>query len=205
MDKNKSMSVIKNSSPRVLECIVCGKVFTRGPVDLARHQNSKTLKHLFSTKSSDEFPFGCRKCDNFFGSKEHLTSHRAFSSCCRLGSKNSVVPVSPSSNSKPTKQDLSPRLSSTSETDRDTKEILSKDAESGSTRQSSRIRSSQTEPTVATVSKDSRKRTAVTITETEAKYELIAYQRCQVAQAIECNKSCILVFVFFSLSFAHGL
>ena len=85
------MSDSKNSSSKTLECMVCGKTFSRGPVDLARHQTAVTLKHLVSTTTSAQFSFGCRKCNIYFTSKEHLSLHRAQSSCGQPLSKPVVV------------------------------------------------------------------------------------------------------------------
>ena len=85
------MSDPKNSTSKTLECMVCGKTFSRGPVDLARHQTAVTLKHLVSTTTSSQFSFGCRKCNIYFTSKEHLSLHRAQSSCGQPLSKSVVV------------------------------------------------------------------------------------------------------------------
>lgn len=82
---------IKMSDSKTLECMVCGKTFSRGPVDLARHQTAITLKHLVSTTSSAQFSFGCRKCNIYFTSKDHLSLHRSQSSCGRPSSKPVVV------------------------------------------------------------------------------------------------------------------
>lgn len=84
-----------SESSKTLECMVCGKTFSRGPVDLARHQNAVTLKHLVSTTASAQFSFRCRKCNIHFTSKEHLSLHRAQSSCGQPLSK--PVPVTSTS------------------------------------------------------------------------------------------------------------
>lgn len=65
----------------VTECLICGKLFPRGPIDLARHGAAVTLKHVFSEKKSSSFPFGCKKCATYFSSKEHLEMHSLKSRC----------------------------------------------------------------------------------------------------------------------------
>ena len=66
---------------RVTECLICGKLFPRGPIDLVRHGAAVTLKHVFSDKKSASFPFGCKKCSTYFTSKEHLEMHGTKSRC----------------------------------------------------------------------------------------------------------------------------
>ena len=65
----------------VTECLICGKLFPRGPIDLARHGAAVTLKHVFSEKKSSSFPFGCKKCTTYFSTKEHLEMHSLKSRC----------------------------------------------------------------------------------------------------------------------------
>ena len=66
---------------KVTECLICGKLFPRGPIDLARHGAAVTLKHIFSDKKSNLFPFGCKKCNTYFSTKEHLDMHPIKSRC----------------------------------------------------------------------------------------------------------------------------
>jgi len=66
---------------RTLECMVCGKLFPRGPIDLARHATAITLKHLTHTRQTQAFPHGCRKCTLHFATLEHLELHVEQSSC----------------------------------------------------------------------------------------------------------------------------
>ena len=66
---------------RITECLICGKLFPRGPIDLVRHGAAVTLKHVFSDKKSASFPFGCKKCSTYFTSKEHLEMHGSKSRC----------------------------------------------------------------------------------------------------------------------------
>lgn len=82
------MALQKNASKdndderlEVTECLICGKLFPRGPIDLARHGAAVTLKHVFSEKKSSSFPFGCKKCATYFSSKEHLEMHYLKSKC----------------------------------------------------------------------------------------------------------------------------
>ena len=66
---------------KVSECLICGKLFPRGPMDLARHGAAVTLKHFISDKKTTSFPFGCKKCIVYFASKEHLDMHYLKSRC----------------------------------------------------------------------------------------------------------------------------
>lgn len=66
---------------RTQECLICGKLFPRGPNDLARHAAAVTLKHVYSEKRSSHFSIGCRKCNTFFTSKDHLELHAKKSKC----------------------------------------------------------------------------------------------------------------------------
>lgn len=66
---------------RTQECLICGKLFPRGPNDLARHAAAVTLKHVYSEKRSSHFSIGCRKCNTFFTCKEHLDLHTKKSKC----------------------------------------------------------------------------------------------------------------------------
>jgi predicted SprT family Zn-dependent metalloprotease len=80
------MSVTKKNSTvldtdKTLECMVCGKIFHRGMIDLSRHQAAVTLKHTFTEKKSSGFPFSCKKCSLYFSCKEHLDMHTKLSSC----------------------------------------------------------------------------------------------------------------------------
>lgn len=69
------------SSVKAVECLICGKIFARGIVDLQRHQAAVTLKHVFHHKKTAAFPHGCEKCHVWFGTEEHLASHKVDSSC----------------------------------------------------------------------------------------------------------------------------
>ena len=64
-----------------LECMVCGKLFPRGALDLARHQQALTLLHTVSDKKTAACKFGCTECGHYFTSKEHLKLHSEHSSC----------------------------------------------------------------------------------------------------------------------------
>jgi len=69
------------SSVKTVECLICGKIFARGIVDLQRHQAAVTLKHIFHHKKTAAFLHGCEKCHVWFGTEEHLASHKVDSSC----------------------------------------------------------------------------------------------------------------------------
>ena len=81
-DKDKEKET-DNEEERVdvTECLICGKLFPRGPIDLARHGAAVTLKHVFSEKKSASFPFGCKKCTTYFSMKDHLEMHTLRSKC----------------------------------------------------------------------------------------------------------------------------
>jgi hypothetical protein len=66
---------------KITECLICGKLFPRGPIDLARHGAAVTLKHIFTEKKSNSFPLGCKKCNTYFSTKEHLEMHSLRSRC----------------------------------------------------------------------------------------------------------------------------
>ena len=70
-----------SSTEEALECLVCGKLFHRGQLDLARHAASKTLQHLYAKTKSAEFSFKCNKCKTYFTTSAHLTMHSTHSSC----------------------------------------------------------------------------------------------------------------------------
>ena len=60
---------------------MCGKVFTKGALDLARHQAGTTVQHIVSTKRTSTCIHECSKCHSFFTQEEHLQMHKEFSSC----------------------------------------------------------------------------------------------------------------------------
>lgn len=76
-----SGSKTDRSSRPPLECMVCGKLFPRGALDLARHQTAPTLGHSVSTKKSSTCKHGCSVCGHYFSTKEHLIMHSEQSSC----------------------------------------------------------------------------------------------------------------------------
>jgi hypothetical protein len=78
---NEEFLLDVGDSNRTLECMVCGKIFPRGPVDLQRHATAVTLKHLVASKRSSAFPNGCSKCGLWFTTEEHLNSHELHSTC----------------------------------------------------------------------------------------------------------------------------
>eukprot|EP01039_Chlorochromonas_danica_P008742 gene8740-9635_t len=65
-----------------MECMICGKPFPCGPIDLQRHTTTEiTLKHLVSNKSASGYPFGYNKCGLHLTTSEHLQMHRTMSTC----------------------------------------------------------------------------------------------------------------------------
>jgi hypothetical protein len=79
----KSVESIKiTKQDRTVECMVCGKLFHRGPIDLARHGAAITLKHVFANEKSDNFSFECeKKCGFFFTNEDHAIMHAKYSTC----------------------------------------------------------------------------------------------------------------------------
>ena len=79
LNPHKGRSVAANRT----ECKICGKIFPRGNPDLIRHQAAITLKHIYHNKRkiTGGFIHGCKKCDTWFTTKEHLEHHKKDSSC----------------------------------------------------------------------------------------------------------------------------
>jgi len=73
------------SGERTVICLVCGKKFPRGVLDLARHTTAITLQHLISNRSKPGYDFHCSKCDLYFTVKAHLELHQQ--SVCPVKSK----------------------------------------------------------------------------------------------------------------------
>eukprot|EP01032_Pedospumella_encystans_P016357 gene16357-18665_t len=70
-----------DTTERTMECVVCGKLFPRGPIDLARHQTAVTLKHLVHPRHTATYHFGCKRCGSHFTTAEHLAMHTEQSTC----------------------------------------------------------------------------------------------------------------------------
>jgi len=64
------------SGERTVLCLVCGKKFPRGVLDLARHTTAITLQHLISHKPKSGYDFHCVKCEIYFTTKAHLELHQ---------------------------------------------------------------------------------------------------------------------------------
>ena len=64
------------SGERTVLCLVCGKKFPRGVLDLARHTTAITLQHLISHKPKSGYDFHCAKCELYFTAKAHLELHQ---------------------------------------------------------------------------------------------------------------------------------
>lgn len=71
----------KEEEDKTSECMVCGKLFPRGPIDLARHQTAVTLRHLVHPRHTATFHYGCKKCGLHFTTAEHLSMHVEQSTC----------------------------------------------------------------------------------------------------------------------------
>ena len=64
------------------ECMLCGKLFSRGVMDLMRHTIAPTLRHLVAKKECAEYPMPCeRKCGLWFRNIEEAGSHALSTSC----------------------------------------------------------------------------------------------------------------------------
>lgn len=63
------------SEDKTVMCLVCGKKFPRGPLDLARHSTAITLMHLASRKPKHNYDYHCSKCDVYFKQQAHLELH----------------------------------------------------------------------------------------------------------------------------------
>eukprot|EP01041_Mallomonas_annulata_P005120 gene5120-10242_t len=83
---------------KILECMVCGKKFSRGAVDLSRHQTAITLKHYFSSSRSSTCTLPCIDCGLFFSTVDHLNLHRLQTSCPRQMNKTSSIDFNLSNN-----------------------------------------------------------------------------------------------------------
>jgi DNA-directed RNA polymerase subunit RPC12/RpoP len=79
--KDESILSPHSDTGRTMECMVCGKLFPRGPIDLHRHATAVTLKHLIAKKKMNGFPYGCDRCGLHFTSMEHLKMHENHSTC----------------------------------------------------------------------------------------------------------------------------
>lgn len=91
---------------RTVLCLVCGKKFPRGVLDLARHTTAITLQHLISHKAKPGYDFHCSKCDIYFTAKAHLELHQQ--SVCPVKDKQrapkSASPVAKSKVKKETQE-----------------------------------------------------------------------------------------------------
>lgn len=76
-----------DTKDKTVECMVCGKVFARGTVDLQRHQSAPSLAHLQAARRTLACTEPCTRCGLFFSSEEHLASHQEFSTCNPLVSR----------------------------------------------------------------------------------------------------------------------
>lgn len=76
------------SEGKPVVCLVCGKKFPRGVLDLARHITAVTLQHLASSRAKSDYDFHCAECNLYFKVKEHLDMH--MESVCPGSSKSKV-------------------------------------------------------------------------------------------------------------------
>lgn len=86
---------------RTVVCLVCGKKFPRGVLDLARHTTAITLQHLISRKPKASYDFHCTKCELYFKTKEHLDLHLDFVCPSKSRPRQSPSVDAPATSSKP--------------------------------------------------------------------------------------------------------
>jgi hypothetical protein len=103
-----SASTPSKSEKQPSECMVCGKLFPRGVLDLQRHQNAITLQHTVCTKSSAGHSKKCERCNLYFSSDEHIQMHNDQTSCKKRKSNNEnsekQVSITPTVNSDKVKK-----------------------------------------------------------------------------------------------------
>jgi len=64
------------------ECMICGKSFSRGVMDLMRHSVAPTLRHLVAKIECEEYPIPCeRSCGLWFSSSNNAASHALLTTC----------------------------------------------------------------------------------------------------------------------------
>lgn len=76
---------------RTVSCLVCGKQFPRGQLDLNRHINAITLKHLYSKKPSPSYDFECLQCNTFFTKTDHLELHILNGLCHKSNNAQNIL------------------------------------------------------------------------------------------------------------------
>lgn len=104
------------SEDKTVVCLVCGKKFPRGILDLARHTTAITLQHLISRKPKTNYDFHCAKCELYFKSKSHLELHAEF--VCQSSSRSRHSPstvVFPSSSKPKVKKEAAEEVVNESE------------------------------------------------------------------------------------------
>ena len=77
----------KIDQAKVCKCLVCGKKFLRGILDLNRHRNAVTLQHFWTETVSSSFPYPCDKCKLYFATVDNLHMHQN----CVCYSKTSLI------------------------------------------------------------------------------------------------------------------
>jgi hypothetical protein len=103
------------SDVKPVMCLVCGKKFPRGVLDLARHITAVTLQHLASPKAKSDYNFHCAMCNLYFKMKEHLDMH--MECVCSGNNKNKEKTPLNSPLPTPTSQSKSKSLQIKTETD----------------------------------------------------------------------------------------
>lgn len=85
---------------RTVVCLVCGKKFPRGVLDLARHTTAITLQHLICRKPKVNYDFNCAKCELYFKTKANLDLHLELVCPSKSRTRQSPLTLAPAASSK---------------------------------------------------------------------------------------------------------
>ena len=91
MTVSAAAMVKEDESDRSLTCMICGKTFPRGGVDLERHCSAKTLMHYVATKKMPYFTIMC-SCKLCFANEAQMMLHRQ-NICVDTGPHDKILPI----------------------------------------------------------------------------------------------------------------
>lgn len=80
-ESNEIMDILPTKLGKTVECMVCGKLFTRGANDLDRHVKASTLRHFTSLELTEICTIPCQRCGLYLTSEEHRYLHEHATSC----------------------------------------------------------------------------------------------------------------------------
>lgn len=86
-----STLVREGDEDKSLTCMVCGKFFPRGGVDLERHCSAPTLLHYCATKAMPQFQIQC-SCGLCFANNSQMQLHK-LRICVNTGPHAKIMPV----------------------------------------------------------------------------------------------------------------